>query len=339
MENQVKTKMMEQNKISIIIPIYCVEEFLCQCLDSVISQTYRNLEIILVDDGSPDRCGLICDEYAAKDSRIIVIHKENGGVSSARNEGLKAATGEWIGWVDPDDWIEPNMFEYLLNGANQYKAQIVVCGRHDVLGKEKKTYQWDSVKCFSPEQALKELLEDKLMRNYLWDKLWKRALFDEIYFPQGRTFEDIAVVAELMDKADQIICLPEPMYYYRQRTGSIVSSCSFINRANRYYAECERREKLIRKYPCFAERLTTLCVCSVAAAWPYYYGISIKQQRQYLPTVFEMSQLVRNNYRVARKNSGLGITGKVSMFLARYPKKWSFAIAYMLQIFYRQIKK
>ena len=122
---------MPDAKISIIVPVYKVEPYLRKCLDSIVGQTYQKLEIILVDDGSPDSCGAICDAYAARDERIRVIHKENGGVASARNAGLDAATGDYIGWVDSDDWIEADMFECLLKGAEDYDADIVVCGRED----------------------------------------------------------------------------------------------------------------------------------------------------------------------------------------------------------------
>ena len=118
-------------RISVIVPVYKVEPYLRKCLDSIVNQTYRNLEIILVDDGSPDNCGRICDEYAERDKRIRVIHQKNGGVSSARNEGLKIASGDWIGWVDSDDWIEPDMFEYLLENAKKSKADIAVCSRKE----------------------------------------------------------------------------------------------------------------------------------------------------------------------------------------------------------------
>ena len=104
-----------EEKISVIIPVYNVEPYLRKCLDSVINQTYRNLEIIIVDDGSPDNCGAICDEYAARDDRVIVIHKKNGGVSAARNDGIRIASGKWITFVDPDDWCEPDYYEMLIS--------------------------------------------------------------------------------------------------------------------------------------------------------------------------------------------------------------------------------
>ena len=116
------------NKISIIIPVYKVESYLCECLDSVIYQTYNNLEIILIDDGSPDNCGAICDEYAKKDSRIIVIHKENAGVSAARNDGLEMMTGDWFTFVDSDDWIEPDYCEKFIQFASAHQADMIFSG-------------------------------------------------------------------------------------------------------------------------------------------------------------------------------------------------------------------
>ena len=118
--------------ISVVVPVYNVEKYIDKCINSIINQTYKNLEIILVDDGSPDNCGKICDEYAKKDNRIKVTHKENGGVSSARNIGIKNATGDWLTFVDADDWIENNFVEQLLKIGNQENAEIVLCGYNRV---------------------------------------------------------------------------------------------------------------------------------------------------------------------------------------------------------------
>ena len=160
-------------RISVIVPVYKVEPYLRKCLDSIVNQTYRNLEIILVDDGSPDNCGRICDEYAERDNRIRVIHQKNGGVSSARNEGLKIASGDWIGWVDSDDWIEPDMFEYLLENAKKSKADIAVCSRKEWYKDRCILRKWEKDILLNTEEALRQLLEDVQMQNYLWDKLWQ----------------------------------------------------------------------------------------------------------------------------------------------------------------------
>ena len=149
---------MSEPKISVIVPVYKVEPYLRKCLDSIAGQTYQNLEIILVDDGSPDSCGSICDEYAVQDKRVRVIHKENGGVSSARNAGLAAATGDWIGWVDSDDWIEPDLYSYMLEKVREYGADIAVCSRTEVYPDRKVVRGWGEDLVMGREDALSLLL-------------------------------------------------------------------------------------------------------------------------------------------------------------------------------------
>ena len=151
-------------------------------MDSIINQTYRNLQIILVDDGSPDNCGAICDEYASKDSRIEVIHQENGGVSAARNAGLKLAAGDYIGWVDSDDWIEPDMYAYMLENMQKYEADIAVCSRLECFKERKRFKGWHQIVLLDMEQALERLLQSDEMNNLLWDKLWRKDLFLVSFF-------------------------------------------------------------------------------------------------------------------------------------------------------------
>ena len=149
---------MEQPKISIIVPIYKAEPYLRQCLDSITAQTYQNLEIILVDDGSPDGCGGICDAYGAKDSRIRVIHQPNRGVAAARNAGLVTATGEWIGWVDADDWIDADLFSYLLSNALNEQADVCICGRYEELPHRTDRFGFPERTLLDRQAALKALL-------------------------------------------------------------------------------------------------------------------------------------------------------------------------------------
>ena len=175
---------MEQNPlISVIVPVYNVEAWLPRCGDSILSQTYENLEILLVDDGSTDDSGLICEEYAKKDTRIRVIHKENGGLSSARNSGLDAASGEYIGFVDSDDWIEPEMYAEMLSLMLKSDAQIVCAGRYDVAGGT-----GEKTVGLCPKRQEQVSGEELAGRIFLWDhcdssacdKLYRRELFDGI---------------------------------------------------------------------------------------------------------------------------------------------------------------
>jgi len=191
---------MQNPLISIIIPIYKVEDYIRCCIDSILSQTYKNLEIILVDDGSPDNCGSVCEEYSLKDKRIKVIYKKNGGLSSARNAGLDIASGEYIGFVDSDDWIENDMYESLYNAIIFHKADISVCGRYIASGNKITTIS-DSEKAevFTRCEALSELVLDEYsgMKNFAWDKLYKKELFDNVRYPEGKCYEDIFTTYKL----------------------------------------------------------------------------------------------------------------------------------------------
>ncbi|MBE6453854.1 MAG: glycosyltransferase [Alphaproteobacteria bacterium] len=161
------------SKISVIVPVYNVEQYLPQCLDSIINQTYKNLEIICVDDGSPDNSGKILDEYAKKDKRIKVIHQENGGLSVARNTGLDNATGEWVSFIDSDDYIALDFYENLISAANKSDTDVVQCG-HSVFSTQiDKTFSYKSKIVEGFVNIIKNL-----KRGYVWNKLWKRELIE-----------------------------------------------------------------------------------------------------------------------------------------------------------------
>ena len=208
--------------ISVIVPIYNTQEYLHQCVDSIISQTYQNLEIILVDDGSSDLSGAICDEYEKKDKRIKVIHKKNGGMSEARNEGLNASNGNYIQFVDSDDFMDPTMIEVLYNNSKNYNAQISMCSHYTYIDGEAKSDCTGKFCVYSKIDALRELLMDRTIRSYAWNKLFAKSLFDEVRFPEGRVFEDIIAIPKLFDKANKLVLNDIPLYYYRQRNGSVL---------------------------------------------------------------------------------------------------------------------
>lgn len=214
-------------RISIIIPVYNVEPYLRRCLDSVIAQTYSNIEIILINDGSPDRCGEICNEYAALDGRIKVIHQENAGVCCARNAGIAVATGDYFGFVDPDDWISLDMYEYLMKNALEYDADITCCRYYRVIPGEEITSQCDGITVvYTPKEALKELITRFIIRNIFWNKLIKREVFDGIAFPPGRIYEGTAMVYKLIEKANKVVSLGDPKYYYYDNITSYINSPS-----------------------------------------------------------------------------------------------------------------
>lgn len=208
--------------ISVIIPVYQVEKYLRKSLDSVIVQTFENLEIILVDDGSTDTSGKICDEYAKKDSRIKVIHQENQGLSAARNAGLNIAKGDFIGFVDSDDYIEPAMFENLYQAAIEKKADIAICNFHKV-DESNKTLFYSNLKAWtgSSKDFVKQ---DGIRYNYVWHKLYRKELFKTIHFPVGRQWEDLFIMHDIFWMADRITIIPYIGYNYVVHSKSITSA-------------------------------------------------------------------------------------------------------------------
>ena len=214
--------------ISIIVPVYNVEKYIDKCINSIINQTYKNIEIIIVDDGSKDNSGIICDKLKEKDNRIKVIHKENGGLSDARNSGLKIAKGEYIGFVDSDDYIKEDMFETLYNLSKKYNSEISIISYYEIY-KEKIISVRDSKKIeeLSKIDAIKELLIDTKIQSYAWNKLFRRNLFNDIKFPTNKNFEDIATTLLLFEKANKVVLLEDPKYYYVRRDDSIVGKRNY----------------------------------------------------------------------------------------------------------------
>ena len=215
--------MMFSYMISVIIPVFNVEKYLPKCLDSVINQTYKNIEIILVDDGSKDSSGRICDEYAQQDSRIIVVHKENGGLSSARNAGLDIATGDYVMFVDSDDYVEPYFCEIPLKLAKENNVEIVSFGYYRVYEDGRKIeFKTSNPRIISTNEGIFQLIKKTdVIYNLPCNKFFKRTLFREIRFPLGKEYEDQATTYLLFHKASGIYVSDCILYNYLYRETSI----------------------------------------------------------------------------------------------------------------------
>lgn len=214
--------------ISVIVPIYKVEQYLGQCVDSVLAQSYGNFELILVDDGSPDNCGKICDEYALQDNRIFVIHKENGGLSDARNSGIKKAIGEYIALIDSDDYVSPFFLEILITNALKYGADVVTTGQSTKFIDGDATpillavsTQDFKSRVISTKEAIADLLYQRRPNGAQFN-LYKKYIFDNIEYPKGYLYEDMATTYKTYIKAKKICCLDSKLYAYRVRKDSIV---------------------------------------------------------------------------------------------------------------------
>ena len=211
--------------VSVIVPVYKVERYLDKCVESILNQTYKNLEIILIDDGSPDKCGEMCEIWAKKDRRIKVIHKENGGLSDARNAGIEICSGRYVGFVDSDDYIEDEMYEKLLIAITKENADISTCLSIDEYEGEEagKLLKSDEYVVLDSQEALNDLMiNNDYLRHATWNKLYKRELFDSIKFPVGRIYEDAAIMYRLLDNIKSIVCVNSELHHYIQRKDSII---------------------------------------------------------------------------------------------------------------------
>lgn len=273
-------------KISVIVPVYQVESYLKKCVDSILAQTHRNLEIFLVDDGSPDGCGRICEEYARRDGRVTVVHKSNGGLSDARNAGLERTNGDYIGFVDSDDWVENDMLEALLDLCLSRNAGIAVCEKYIVENDRVVAPPYspgeEPVTVYSREEAMVELTKDQRIDSHVWNKLFRRELFDGIRFPVGKVFEDVFVMHRLFGRADRIAFSREPKYYYLIRGGSIVNAMTYRDRLDLCEAVDTRYRFLRGRYP-MASRLTgRVFLCNF---YQVYNEVSDMKFRRFLRTL------------------------------------------------------
>ena len=247
---------MNNTLISVIVPIYKVEPYIRRCVESIIAQTHKCIEIILVDDGSPDNCGAICDEYACLDNRIIVIHKKNGGLSSARNVALDIAKGEYLMFVDGDDWVEPNFCATALKLALDNDVQVVSFGYNKVYydkdykptGIVQKMAPSESCIMNASDAVRHIITKDFVMYNFVWNKLYKRSLWCDIKFPEGKLYEDQFVTYFIIIKAGKVYVTPEVLYNYIQRSDSIMKMIYTPKAIADRFSILQDRLNVIRNY-------------------------------------------------------------------------------------------
>lgn len=329
---------MDNPKISVIVPVYNVEPYLRKCLDSIVGQSYKNLEIILVDDGSPDNCGAICDEYEAKDERITVIHQENGGVAAARNAGLSAATGDWLGWVDPDDYIEPDMYEYLLTHALAHDADVAVCALKAVeYGCEKadRIPTGEKRAILNREQAIEQYLRGELHYGCV-NKLSRTCLWKGLCFPAYQMAEDVAVLWRLFERAETTVRLPEEKYICRRRNGSITANKGAQARLDDYRAARECYDEMLPRWPRLESLLAARCVESAGGLWCGFKGFSLEEQKRIRPQLRDISDFCRSYIPAALAHTDMGPTGRLSLRLVAWPCGWALTLAHFTNWIYQR---
>lgn len=231
-------------KISIIVPVYNVEKYLSRCIESILNQTFREFELILVNDGSTDKSGYICNKYKNLDERVIVINKENGGASSARNYGLNIARGEYIGFVDSDDYVHKYMFQVLYDNALKYSSDITMCNYKIVYDIKYEDFDDLDIKNYTPK-FYSNIEAQYRLYDYLgivlpWNKLYKKSIFEGLRYEEGKIHEDEIIIHKLLYKANLILDIPLQLYFYEQREGSVMNSKYSIKNLDKIYALRDR---------------------------------------------------------------------------------------------------
>ena len=240
----------QKPNISVVVPIYNVEPYLRRCVDSLLGQTYRDFELILVDDGSPDDCGRICDEYAAHDSRVQVVHKPNGGLSDARNAGLAIARSEYIAFVDSDDWVAEDYLARLLDTLMETGADICECEALRTTGDENYSpVEQSTPAVFDTVSALEQLIHDGVFHQHVWNKLYRKEVIADILFPKGKTNEDEFWTYQVFGNAKTVTKIPDILYFYFQRPGSIMGETYSLKRLDALEAKLQRQKYISAKFP------------------------------------------------------------------------------------------
>lgn len=281
--------------ISVIVPVYNVERYLRQCLDSVVGQTYRDLEILVVDDGSTDGSGEICDEYKT-DSRVQVYHTDNHGLSAARNYALDRAHGNYIAFIDSDDWFEETALQIFLTTAQETSADIVAC----------QFYQEYKDKTVEPEgtrtefvaegdEVLKSMVIDHKLTEDVWNKFYRSSLFNSIRYPEGLIFEDKATTYKLLQKAEKLAYTPAPLIHYRNREGSLSNVHSMKSLTDYWVVYRERFDTLGSISDKYYRVALSEGIGAISRMWRWYAGCSKKEQRRAEKTLEEMQKFMKEH--------------------------------------------
>ncbi len=306
--------------VSVIVPIYNVEKYLKKCLDSIIKQTYTNLEIILIDDGSSDRCGEICDIYAQKDSRILVIHKENGGVSEARNKGIDRSIGRYIVFVDADDYIEEDMIEKLYCAVLKYDADIACCAQFIETKKKRKIQNNGSEFCENGEQILGRMLLFDQIDTGPCAKIYGSHLFASIRYPIKRRYEDMGTIYKLFAASEKIVHISYVGYHYVMHNESFMHKKFHSEHFDSLYFSKEIHEFICKKYPALAKKSESYYFLAITSILQKIKGSDnfVEYKKEYK----EIKKIFHKNMRTILKNHYIPTIKKIMIVCIYFNQYW-----------------
>lgn len=281
--------------VSVIVPVYKVESYLRRCVDSILAQTYTNLEIILIDDGSPDNCGAICDEYAANDNRFVVIHQENQGLSQARNAGLDIASGTYVSFIDSDDAISPHFLQSLVSALENENADIAECGRLDIYDNTLPHFEAIpyTIRGYDRDAAFSLLVPNKVFHQTVWNKVYRRSIIGNLRFPAGKLHEDEFFTWQVFCNCSRVAFLDANLYCYYHRQGSIMETFS-PRRLDFFEARMERHKYIVEHFP----HLVTLSKLEILLPCIFQTQILLRQGNE---EIAKQCQPVINGYYAAVK--------------------------------------
>lgn len=300
--------------ISVIVPVYNVEAYLDKCISSIVNQTYRNLEIILVDDGSPDNCPAMCDAWKEKDSQIVVLHKENGGLSDARNAGMGAAHGEFISFIDGDDWIEPRFFEILQHELEAQNADVAavqyrLCWEGDACERQS---AYEHVTVYDRQMAMRLLIQNQI-KQVVWNKLYRSAQIRDIPFEKGKFHEDEFWTYQVIGRIERFAAIDYIGYDYFQRAGSIMGAGYSPKRLDAVEAKTRRQAYLTEHMPELAPEgardLLFTCLYHGQQVCKALRGAEKKQAMQVLKTTSKGCTLLNRTVKTESKSHKLWLFG------------------------------
>lgn len=318
--------------ISVIVPIYKVEAYLERCIGSIVNQTYKNLEIILVDDGSPDSCPDICDAWKEKDDRIKVIHKKNGGLSDARNAGMQIMAGTYISYIDSDDWVANDMYEKMMYVIKKNDADICECQFEKTAGivKSNKEQQTDKVTILKKEEALKAVVEEKI-NPVVWNKIYKREIVDQLYFEKGKYNEDEFWTYQAVERAEKIVQIEDVGYYYFFREDSIINETYNIRRLDALEARYQRM-KYLEKYPeiygVAKRQLVFNCIYHYQKGLRFLSGSDLKTLKSKVKAIYKDISIDKNDIKEYTKKEKIWFSiSKISLDLVcRIRNKFGYGV-------------
>ena len=325
--------------ISVIVPVYNVERYLRKCLDSIVVQTYSNMEIFLIDDGSTDISGAICDEYEKKDRRITVFHTENHGLSAARNYALDQIHGDYIAFLDSDDWLEETALEQFITVAETTGADIVACRFfREYVDKTVESGGINTEFVVEGSDILSTMIVDHKLTEDVWNKFYKATLFSGIRYPEGLIFEDKATTYKLLQRASVLTYIPACLIHYRNRANSLSNVHSMKSLIDYWIVYRERFDILGNLSEQYYKVSLSEAICAASRMWRWYAGCTEEEKKQGKITLNEIQQFVEEHRNEVLRGSFSGHI-KATCYYARTQNPLVFKLLHFMNTFYRSKNK